>query len=97
VIGTKGRIEFDGQMLSPSAGRLIVEDSVVEVLEGVPFPQTMRYEAAEVVSCLRAGRLESSVIPLDDSVTVMEVTDEIRRQIGLRFPFEPADEGPQLS
>ena len=47
-----------------------------------------RHEAAEVVRCLRAGLIESPTMPLDESVSIMETLDEIRRQIGLRYPFE---------
>jgi hypothetical protein len=46
------------------------------------------HEAAEVGRCLRAGLLESPTMPLDESVAIMETLDEIRRQIGLRYPFE---------
>jgi hypothetical protein len=36
------------------------------------------YEAAEVVRCLRAGELESPIMPLDESIRVMEVLDAVR-------------------
>jgi hypothetical protein len=43
-------------------------------------------EAAEVVRCLREGRLESDVMPLDETVAIMATMDEVRRQIGLTYP-----------
>ena len=43
-------------------------------------------EAAEVARCLREGLRESSVMTLEESVSVMETLDEIRRQIGLTYP-----------
>ena len=45
----------------------------------------MWYEAAEVVRCLREGRLESDVMPLDETVAIMATIDEVRRQIGLVY------------
>jgi predicted dehydrogenase len=36
------------------------------------------YEAAEVVRCLRANEVESLLMPLDETVAIMEVLDEIR-------------------
>jgi len=36
------------------------------------------YELEEVVRCLRAGELESPLVPLDDSIAVMEILDTIR-------------------
>jgi hypothetical protein len=36
------------------------------------------YEIAEVVRCLRAGRTECPVMPLDESVAILEVIDQMR-------------------
>jgi hypothetical protein len=36
------------------------------------------YQAEEVMRCLRAGLTESSVMPLDETLTVMHVIDAIR-------------------
>ena len=36
------------------------------------------YEADEVMRCVRAGKLESTVMPLAESERVMEIVDEIR-------------------
>ena len=38
------------------------------------------HEAAEVARCLRAGERESKLMPLDESIRIMETVDEIRRQ-----------------
>jgi hypothetical protein len=40
----------------------------------------------EVARCLREGLRESPVMPLAETVTIMETLDEIRRQIGLVYP-----------
>lgn len=88
VVGTTGRIELDGPLLSPTGGRWIVGDEVREEFETVPFFESMRYEAAEVVRCLRAGELESPVIPLDETLVLMRIADDIRAQVGVRYPFE---------
>ncbi len=55
------------------------------------FPLTgngYNYEAAHVGECLRAGKLESSVMPLDESVDIMQTMDTIRGQWGLKYPQE---------
>jgi dihydrodiol dehydrogenase / D-xylose 1-dehydrogenase (NADP) len=46
------------------------------------------YEAAEVGHCLRAGKLESDVLPLEESRVIMETLDAIRAQWGLKYPGE---------
>lgn len=42
-----------------------------------------RYEAEEVMRCLREGRLESEVMSLDESVSIMRTADRIRREWNL--------------
>ncbi len=38
------------------------------------------YEIAEAGRCLRAGKLESSIMPLDDTLAIMQTMDAIRQQ-----------------
>ena len=38
------------------------------------------YEAAETMRCLRAGELESRIMPLDETLSIMETMDTIRKQ-----------------
>ena len=46
----------------------------------------LRSAAAEVGRCLRAGLLESPLLPLDETYTIMQAMDEVRRQIVLSYP-----------
>lgn len=46
------------------------------------------YEAQEVARCLREGRAESTIVPLDDTLAVMELMDRIREQTGVRYPAD---------
>lgn len=46
------------------------------------------YEAAEAMACLAAGKLESDVMPLDETLAIMETLDTVRGQWGLRYPME---------
>jgi hypothetical protein len=48
------------------------------------------YQAAEVVRCLKAGLLESEVMPLDESLGMMRTLDALRAQWGMRLPGEGA-------
>ena len=41
------------------------------------------------MECVRSGRSESEVMPLDETVTIMRTMDEVRRQIGLTYPPPP--------
>jgi predicted dehydrogenase len=46
------------------------------------------FEAAEVMRCVRAGKLESESLPLDETLAIMRTVDEIRNQINLSYPME---------
>jgi predicted dehydrogenase len=46
----------------------------------------LRFQAAEVNACLRDGRTESTVMPLDETVALATTLTEIRRAIGLTYP-----------
>jgi predicted dehydrogenase len=60
-----------------------------DVLIELPFGTSgYDYEVAEVARCLREGRQESDVMPLDESLSIMRTLDEIRSEIGLVYPME---------
>lgn len=46
------------------------------------------YEAAEVMSCLRNGELESKIMPLEQTLSIMETMDAIRQQWKFKYPSE---------
>ncbi len=47
-----------------------------------------RFEALEVMSCLRAGQVESAVMPLDESIAIAGTLEQARRALGVRYPME---------
>ena len=46
------------------------------------------HEAQEAMECLVDGRLESSIMPLDETIELMRILDGIRCQWGLKYPQE---------
>ena len=46
------------------------------------------YEIAEFINIIQAGQKESVVNSLTNSLITMEIMDEIRRQLGVRFPAD---------
>ncbi|MBR4996005.1 MAG: Gfo/Idh/MocA family oxidoreductase [Alistipes sp.] len=46
------------------------------------------YEVAEFIDLVQSGRRESSINTHDCSVVTMEIIDEIRRQLGVRYPAD---------
>ena len=88
IMGTEGSIRIHAPWWVPKAMTLARPGREPERME-VPFiGNGYNYEAAEVHRCLRAGLLESEVMPLDESLAIMETMDRIRDQWGLRYPME---------
>ena len=75
-----------GRSTRPPAFTLTRRDGTSERFDQPVEGRGMWCEAAEVVRCLREGRLESDVMPLDETVAIMATMDEVRRQIGLTYP-----------
>jgi predicted dehydrogenase len=88
IVGTEGRIEVDRTWYQPTSFTMTLESGQVERFEEPRVGHGLRFEAAEVGRCLREGRLESDVMPLGETRSIMATLDEIRAQIGLRYPGE---------
>lgn len=87
ILGTDGHILIPDFWHTTSAV-LHVQGKKPEQIE-IPFEGTgYNYEAAEVMRCLRAGKPESDIMPLDESLAIMKTTDQIRAQWGLKYPVE---------
>jgi len=91
ILGTEGRIEVHHDWHRPEALTVTPYNGEPERFE---FPQSegngYQYEAIEVGRCLREGVLESPVMPLDESLTIMETMDSLRKQWGVKYPMESA-------
>ncbi len=89
IVGTDARIEIDGTWYTPTSFSVLDrDDQLLERFDEPPVGHGLRYQAAEVARCLRAGLTESPVLPLDESRSIMATMDEVRRQIGLVYPGE---------
>jgi predicted dehydrogenase len=59
-----------------------------EIIQLEPMVNGFEYQIREVTSCLEAGRIESTSLSHAFSLTMSQTMDEIRRQIGVRYPVE---------
>lgn len=88
IVGTRGRIEIDRTWYCPTSFRVFDNDNhVVEVFDGSVTGRGMQYQAAEMERLVRSGGT-STLMPPAQSVAIMATLDELRRQIGLRYPSE---------
>lgn len=65
-----------------TADQLLAEYEIPEKISGY------EYEFLEAVRCIRAGKTESDSMPLDHTLRVMELMDDLRAQWGLVYPQE---------
>jgi len=64
------------------------KDGISETIS-VPFESTgYGYEAIEVMNCIYSGKTESRIMPLSESLEIMQLMDTIRGQWGLKYPGE---------
>ncbi len=88
LMGSKGRIRIHPPIFNPTQLTLSLTGQDDEIIE-MPFRGNgLNYEAIEVMHCLRAGKLESDIMPLDETLTTMRTLDQIRAQWGLTYPME---------
>lgn len=87
VMGTEGTIAIPN-FWHPSELTVARSGSEAET-HRFPFDgEGFQFEIMEVGECIRAGKTESAVYPLDETLAIMETLDRIRESWGLRFPME---------
>jgi dihydrodiol dehydrogenase / D-xylose 1-dehydrogenase (NADP) len=87
IFGSKGRI-YIPRFLSARLATLFIDGRDTEVYESEFAANGYNYEAAEVMRCLRECKLESDTMPLNESLEIMKILDNVRTQWGLKYPFE---------
>ncbi len=88
INGTEGRITIHSRWWVPTRLTIEVYDRETTEIDLPMVGNGYNYEAAEVARCVRAGKTESDVMPLDETLAVMRTLDEIRDQWGLKYPME---------
>jgi predicted dehydrogenase len=88
ITGSEGRIVLSEPWGRTCPVQLILNDGTAHTTllphEGIG----LRHQANEVGLRLRAGELESPVITLDETLTIMRTLDRVRERIGLTYPGE---------
>ena len=90
VFGTAGWIDVLPRFHHPQT---IVLHRAGADAEEITLPQLgsgYSHELIEVTECLRAGRSESAVMPLTDTLAVQQVLEQAAGQLGVTFAEDPA-------
>jgi predicted dehydrogenase len=80
IVGTEARIEIEGDFYSPSPFTLITRTGEQTRYDEPHQGRGMWYQADEVARCLREGLLESPLMPLEESIAVMQTMDAVLAQ-----------------
>ena len=77
ISGTRARIEIDGDFYAPSAFTFISRSGEARRFEFATSGRGLHYEAAEVARCLGSGLLESPLMPLEESSSIMRTMEAV--------------------
>jgi predicted dehydrogenase len=89
ILGTEGRIEIDKVWYVPTTFRRYdARNEVVEEYVSNVEGRGMQYQATELERLVAAGLTAGEILPPAESVAIMAAMDEVRRQIGVRYPTE---------
>lgn len=89
IIGTEAWIDIDTVWYNPTSFRLVSHDgTILEEYVSHVEGRGMQYQAAELERLVAEGRLAGDILPPSETVQIMGTLDEVRRQIGLRYPAE---------
>ncbi|KAM0502290.1 hypothetical protein ACHAP8_003828 [Fusarium lateritium] len=87
IEGTRGYIVVDGPAAAPESFTVFIEGDAEGKKYDFEKPGRGFYWEADAVALdIAAGKVESDIMPWSETVRVMEIMDEIRRQGGSKFP-----------
>jgi putative transposon-encoded protein len=87
IFGEKGKIVIPGDFLAAKQLQIHLYGSNTTTIEQYDFPDAegFRFEIEEATNQILAGKLESSVMPLSETVAIMETIDRIKKEINLHY------------
>lgn len=88
ITGSEGRIVLGEPWGRTCPVQLILNDGTAHTTLLPHEGNGLRHQANEVGLRLRAGELESPVITLDETLTIMRTLDRVRERVGLTYPGE---------
>ncbi|HEY2042348.1 MAG TPA: Gfo/Idh/MocA family oxidoreductase [Jatrophihabitans sp.] len=90
IFGSTGWIDVLPRFHHPRSFVLHREGHEPERFDRPPLGTGYSHELIEVTESIKAGHTESTVMPLEDTLTVQRVLDEALAQLGVRFHEDPA-------
>jgi len=89
IVGTEARIEIDRVWYTPTSFRVVSPDGdVIEEFTSEVPGRGMQFQAQAAERLVAAGADSHDILSIDETVAIMGVLDEVRRQIGVVYPGE---------
>jgi predicted dehydrogenase len=91
VSGRDGRIELERIWYAPTTLKAWSHDgTLLDSFDGSTPGRGMQFQAREMERLIVASQLTSQIMPLYQSIEVMEAMDQVRAQIGVVYPADVA-------
>ena len=89
IFGENGRIDVHDPWYKPTRMTIYVEGKNPETIE-MPLGKYNGYEfeALAVMDCIQKNKTECEQMPLNETLDIMNVMDELRRQMDIKYPLE---------
>lgn len=88
IAGDKGYIVIENINNPNSIKVYDTEDKLIKEIE-IPNQITgYEYEVLESKKCIEEGKIESNSMPIDETIKIIELMDDIRKDWNLIYPFE---------
>ncbi|WP_019181073.1 Gfo/Idh/MocA family protein [Microbacterium yannicii] len=89
IIGTDARIDIARVWYTPTSFRVVSHDgTVLEDFVSDIAGRGMQYQALAAERYVSEGLTDSDVLPIDETVAIMETLDEVRELVGVSYPTE---------
>lgn len=88
ILGEKGFIKVHEDFFRAETVTLAITGEEPKTKHFPHHKNGYEYEAMEVMACIRAGKMESDVMTLAESLDIMQTMDTMRAQWGLKYPTE---------
>ena len=88
IYGTKGMIIIPDNFYRPTEIILKMEGKIAKTYNFPHHGNGFQYEADRVADCIRKGKLQSDIMPLNESLAILQTMDKIRQQWNLKYPDE---------
>lgn len=86
ILGSKGEIQIFGPAARPDFFQVVKPGERISVSRFEISGHGLFWEADECARCIRDGKAQSEIMPLKETLLIMELMDEVRHQNDLMYP-----------